>query len=522
MCAASVFVFLMPLRRPALRWDDFEIITQSYSWEITKRNLWRPANEHTMPLGRVSTWLLIVAAGRPTNLPLVATLHGPVAVLLGMILVYLFVRRELGEPVYGLIAMGLFGITAHYDEAVLWFAASFTILALDTVLLALLAAQRWRQTGSGWALAWSAVWCALAPCWFASGVLAGPLCALYLLPLFGRSPRASEDVTLPFGSGPSNGDAITAHPHLDVPARAAVEPLAGASGWAGVRTVLSSSLLGKYLLALVPVLGTALFLWISLQRNWEHINHLEHYEMQNLSAVEAFDLGEGIKFTLRALVDNLLLGFFGANGINCPHLVIFGVLSILIPLVLAWWYWSPSPRLVALGLALILVSYVLIYSARSAWGYELVSRWTRYHLFPHLGLVLVLCAGLPHFRHWLVPDGDEAEVSSRVWTGWTVVLGVFLVLLLCQLPRGWSAGYADAYPRQPADLAYVEQMDNFCRANRISAATAQKVLRDMYPYYRIDGASDNAKDPWLFLRGSADPVPLSDKQARELLTPPKE
>src|SRR5262249_60566507 len=94
---------------------------------------------------------------------------------------YLFVRRELGHPFYGLVAISLFGVTSIYQQAVGWFSTSFSVLTLDMLLLGLLAAQRWRQTGRSWHLALCVLWCGLAPAWFASGVLAGPLCGLYLL-----------------------------------------------------------------------------------------------------------------------------------------------------------------------------------------------------------------------------------------------------------------------------------------------------------------------------------------------------
>src|SRR5207249_5331479 len=59
------------------------------------------------------------------------------------------------------------------------------------------------------------------------------------------------------------------------------------------------------------------------------------------------------------------------------------VVPALVSLALAagwWWYRAPCRRLLALGLALILVSYVLIYSARSTWPYDRVHHWTRYQL----------------------------------------------------------------------------------------------------------------------------------------------
>src|SRR5206468_4244356 len=138
-------------------------------------------------------------------------------------------------------------------QAVYWFSASFSILTLDTLLLALLAAQRWRQTGRLQYLALSALWSALAPGWFASGILAGPLCCLYLLPQAER----------------------------DAPAAEKAQPW-----WRHLA------------LALVPLLGSVAFLAVSLPRTANHILHLEHYG--DKTAVQAFSPLTGLVYTGRS------------------------------------------------------------------------------------------------------------------------------------------------------------------------------------------------------------------------------
>ena len=124
-CVAAVGLEAYALLMPQLVYDDLTIVVASRTWERTCANLWVPANEHTMPLGRLSTWLLVQLAGSLTTLPLVTTLQGPVALVAGMGLCYLFLQRELGHPFYGLAGMVLFGVTGVYQQAVCWFAASF-------------------------------------------------------------------------------------------------------------------------------------------------------------------------------------------------------------------------------------------------------------------------------------------------------------------------------------------------------------------------------------------------------------
>jgi hypothetical protein len=497
LCAVTVLLHLAPLLRPVLVWDDFEILTQSYTWPITQANLWRPANEHTMPLGRITTWLLVMAAGRPSHLPFATALQGPLAVLLGMVLLYLFVSRELGHPVYGLIAMGLFGITSQYEQAVSWFAASFSILALDTLLLALLAAQRWQQVGGVQHLVMSAVWSALAPCWFASGILAGPFCTLYLLPIW-RAEGVSALMESHSPDGPLyQGANAPRSPGVD-----------SAHPW-----------LATLLLALVPSLGSAVFLAVSLPRNADHIIHLEHYQMQNETALSAFHLDKGVLYTGRSLVDNLLLGSFGISGVRCPPRFVPVIVLAMAACGLFWWWRASCRRLVVLGVAFILVSYVLIYSARALWSYEQMSVWSRYQLFPHVGLVLMICGGLPALRDWLYTADPDLVVPARlrVASAW---LGVGLLLLvLCQAPRSWSYLFDDYYqgqaPAQRHDLRFVEEVDALCREQNIGAETARQVL----PTFRVAGASDNARDGWLLLYGSDQPRPLSIEKARQLLQP---
>jgi hypothetical protein len=180
-CGAIVLLYARSLAGPVVFYDDFQILAQSWTWERTRAGLWVPQNEHAMPLGRLLCFALEYLAGSLPMLPFVTCLVGPLSLLVGLLLTYSFVRREMGHPFYALLVLVLFGVTTVYHQAVWWFAASFALLSLDTMLLGLLAAQRWRQTGRGIYLDLTVLACLLAPGWFAIGVLAGPLCFLYLM-----------------------------------------------------------------------------------------------------------------------------------------------------------------------------------------------------------------------------------------------------------------------------------------------------------------------------------------------------
>src|SRR5262249_11832461 len=140
-------------------------------------------------------------------------------------------RRELGHPLYGLVAAILFGVTSTYQQAGYWFASSFSILSLLFVLLGLLAAQSWRRTGRGLHLDLAVRGCRAARACFAGGGRAGPVCCLYLL-----WPQRGEQAAPP-------------------------------------------GRLGHW--SLLPLLGTALFLAVSLPRTAAKILTLPHYIHRN-------------------------------------------------------------------------------------------------------------------------------------------------------------------------------------------------------------------------------------------------
>jgi hypothetical protein len=464
-CVAALILHTPPLLRPGLFYDDFQMVRASWTWQDARDNLWQPHNEHAMPLGRLTTWALVVFAGRPTNLPLVTALQGPLALLASMGLAYLFVRRELGHPFYGLLAMTLFGMSTHYVEAVAWFAASFALLALDMTLLALLAAQRWRQTGQVRYLVLCAACAALAPGWSGAGVLAGFLGTLYLL-----GPRTAGD------SSPAP----------------------------------RCTSFRRRTLSLVPLAGTAGFLAISLPRTAEHILSREHLRQP----FRAQDLLIGLDYTCRSLVDNLVTGALGVPLWDHCRLglcmgpvprpwVYFGGLFLVV--AGSWWWWrAPQRRLALVGVGFILPSYLLIYASRAPRNYTELACWSRYQLFAHLGLVLFILAGLPRWHERLVQSTEPAVVRRRrFWL--TFGLGI---LFLAQLP--WCM-FLEA-PGQMADLRRIEEMDARCREYHIDAATARAVL----PYWVVSCSSDLVNG-WEFLRGSDEPRPMNREEVERLL-----
>jgi hypothetical protein len=88
----------------------------------------------------------------------------------------LLVRRETDRPLAGLLAISWFGVTAIYQQAVTWFAASFSVLTLVTCR----APRRTAAAAEAQPRRPGAVRRVVCPgaAWFASGVLAGPICGV--------------------------------------------------------------------------------------------------------------------------------------------------------------------------------------------------------------------------------------------------------------------------------------------------------------------------------------------------------
>jgi hypothetical protein len=467
---AVVALYARWIYLPYIRFDDFNFLTTSRTWDSALANLWQPMNDHAMPLCRLAAAVLMGLVPGQSAIPMAAHVQGPLAVVLGMWLLYLFVRRELGHPFFALIAMTLWGVTTAYIEAVTWYSASFFILSLDTLLLALLSAQRWRRSRRGSHLVLCALWCSLAPGWFGGGILAGGWCALYLLPVCRE--------------GPPQG------------------PLASPSRRWRLRERLVS-----VLPAAAPLAGSALFLALSLPKTANRIFHAGHYGGKTV--FEAFHPVDGVMNTIRTLADNQVLGALGIHrSAAFPWTMALAIVGCLVGIAVLWWRLAPQRRLLLLGLALIVASDILTYSARAEWNYERsVHNWTRYHLFPQLGLVLFVVGGLPRFqRKWLVLSPSGA-LSRRQVACILVTIGAALAL---HLPR--SLGSHRYFPEQIAVLTRVEQIDATCRAHGISDITARAALG--FLQFPLGYAGENA---WDFLRGSPQPRQMTVDQARRLL-----
>ncbi len=440
--AATLFVHVQSLVAPALRYDDFVIVEQSLTWAEARANLWVPVNEHCWPVFRVATWAAAWTAGGAANLPLACALAVRLMLLGTVALVYRFATRERGHPFYGLVAAAVFGVTAVYQEAVFWYAAAPAVGAAAFTLAALLGAQSWGMRRSGAGLVGACVWSLLAPGWYAGGVLTGPLCALYL--------------------------------------------------WST----------GRRVAAAVPLAGAVAYLAVALSLSGDRILHADHHNGR--TTAEAFDPLVGAVSTGRAVVDNLALGAVGVAGFSCPPPVAAVGLAAVTYLVVRWWRRAPRRDLVVLGGAFVVLHFGLVFGARAVWPYDTMLRgWSRYNLFPWLGVVLGLVGGLRRSGGGDAPSGLTAAEARR--------LGIATVaLLVVNLPRG-ILGTPPAVAGQPEVLTRVDVVDATCRAEGIPPDAARRALDPL----AMPG--DPGFSAWKLLRGASAVRPRTHDEVRALL-----
>jgi len=437
VAAATLVVHGLSLVVPGLQLDDFMILRQSRSWADTRERLWVPVNEHCWPLFRLLTCGVMWAADGAASLPLAGAVSVRVALLGTVWFVYRFVRQERGHPYYGLAAAAGFGVTTAYQEAVNWYAASPALWAAAATLLALLAAQRWVQARSWVGLAATAVWSAVAPGWFGGGVLTGPLCALYLF------------------------------------------------------------LSGRWWVSGLPLVGTVVFVALALAMAGDQLLHVNHHGSD--STIAGMDPVVGAVYTARSVVDNLLFGAVGVAGFTTPPAVA-AVLLVGVAAGAGWW-WRRAPRrdLVVLGLAFIILHFGLIYSARAGWSYDQLRGWSRYTVFPWLGVVLAVAGGLRR-------PADTELTARQAWRLGLLILGLMLV----NLPRG-ILGTPIRPEEQPRVLRQVDEVDRKCREAGVPAEAAWRVLTP------LPMPGDPAFDAYLLIHGGTGPADVPDDEVRARL-----
>jgi hypothetical protein len=386
------------LRNPSIYGDDGGYIAELQARPLSTL-MFRPINEHMAPLFEAISWLTWQAAGRTlTRAPLAFTLASYVPFALCLGLLGWLICRETGSLTTALAAVAFFGISPVYTEAVYWYSASSFLWALSWALIALLFAQEAEGT-NGWGGRWGmAAASALAPACSAIGLLVGPLGVIRLMA--GRSDRMQSRV-------------------------GALTPLAG--------TVLYSAVCSGFRYGEI--------LTSSIRRN--------------------ADLGRGVPLSLQAPWDRLILGLLGVRDADLwlPTGLNLAISSLGLFGAILWARRNPHRGLIAGGLWLIFGGYLLTYCFRFEHGSHWLLKVGRFHLFPQLGLSLVIA---PALLPWL------SHYDRRPAAGLVVATGLAVALLAIHLRpiEAMARGYR--FPEQRQTLAALEHLGAICRTERVT------------------------------------------------------
>jgi len=349
---------------PNLSTDDNIYIALSRNWQVTRDNLFAPFAEHLCPVTRLWTWLVCsvvdeqhrARALATSGLVLFAATFPPLAV---------FVRREWGSPALSLIAVSLFALTRVHDEVVMWYSASQWCWSLLLLLSSLLVAQSNASRGSTPAVAVCVILAAVGPFFYLVGLLVGPVTAVYLA----CSRRGSDARAIPI--------------------------------W---RSAL-------------PLAGTAAFLAVFVPMRL--VGVLSHASYGGTLAIHSVAPLRGVLYGLRSTADLLMLRNLGSDYHSLLSRAVYAALFFAAVFgVVTLIRRTNSPRPVLVGCVLVLLSYAITLPFRAWVQYADFVEWTRYQLFPQLGVVFVVCGAVVTWcSRWLTGP----ELSPR---------GVCFVLLL--------------------------------------------------------------------------------------------
>jgi hypothetical protein len=379
---AIVFCWLVLYRERFLRpappiGDDAHYLRDSADWPTTLGNLFAPYNEHMVVPARLLTYAVISIAGwieTPVHQPMAAATSG--LFLTTLVLLFAFARRWWGNDAAGLFTVVLFAMSTSYREVILWYSASQWLfsfgLLLAGLLLVTISAERPRRrsVAAGMLVAFC------GPFAYSIGVLVGPLCTIYgAARQCGAVARRSWTVLAP-----------------------------------SVGTV-----------AALPVATALRLSWFGTPG----------YSESGGRGPEAFRAGDGLVYILRLGVDLLVLRNLGYPHVTTEQSLIWVVpleaVAVVGLLRLRPALWRLWPHAVLIGLP-----YACTIPFRTWVEYGVLTNWSRYQLFPQLGLALLLTGAVRELAPaWL----SQSEPLTSRQASALVLLTVILLSLQEGLAR---------------------------------------------------------------------------------------
>ena len=283
---------------------------------------------------------------------------------------FVFVRRECNSPAMGLIAVSIFALTPVHREVVVWYSASQWCWALVLLLIALLMVPAGVERMTAWRLGGVVLLASIAPLSYAVGLLVCPITSVYLIVRRCAGKLAARPA------------------FCALPALATVAVVLALACWKGPDIARRAKYGGRRPVDAIAPLG-------------------------------------GVLYGVRSTVDILLLRNLGFGSDSRLPRVCYAVAFPIVIFALGELIRkSIRPCLLILGWTLILLPYAMMLPFRAWLQYEHYLSWSRYQLFPQLGVALIVCGALAEFGpRWL---RDPALSARQV----AVVLSLAIVQFL--------------------------------------------------------------------------------------------
>jgi hypothetical protein len=401
--------YLARLRNPSLYADDIDRVAQLRESTLGAL-LFAPFNEHMAPLFQLVSWLTWGLVGRSlARAPLAFTLASYAPFLLALVVLARLLRLETSSRAAALAGVAVFSVSWLAIESVYWYSASSFMWALLATMVAWLGAAGAADPAprrSSLPIASAAA--ALAPAFSAVGLLAGPIAAL----------RAS-----------TGGGRLRSR----LPAVAA------------------------------PMAGMALYLTVC--------GAFRYHDVVAASLERQANFGPGLVAAVKAPAEALIPALFGFQprptrgvwSLVSLTLVAAGIAALGVRAVRS----AGDRPMIAGGLALILGGYALVFCARPDVDGHPALLVQRYHLFPMLGLAVLLA---PVFRRAL--GRWDARPVSALW----VVTGLSAVLLVAHASEMRGRARFLRYPDQARTLAAIDRLGAACARLGVPRAQALAAL----------------------------------------------